>query len=624
MKLKRKLLAGLLTLCMAVGMAVPAFAANGPSSGDMSYAWVQLYDSSVAEPDGSYVLYSNGGEADTVEGAVYDKATNTITLTNYNHPEMTLATNEMGDDLKLHLVGDNHIAELVVWGFGWGGNLEITGDGSLTINENKTSQIAAIRFMAEGTQGLLKVGSNASVTAYKSAGENTYSAAFLSTTSSTLPFQGNLEAALTMTPDSGVEGEYAVGATVIYENEESYANRTWQLATKDNDGKLYGIYFFEANEYSEGQTDVFELVKVDGLASGNEYLAVAVSQTAGVAWPEGYTKDPEGKTVDANISNTTTMTLLQKDGETFYWGSDKIEYPPEGGVGTSWYSVYKGLTDKMEIVDHWGDKKEAVIAAPVEGMRNLTTDHKAIPEGYSQVMKKTGTFDYFCTNDVIKSVPVKDPVEPTPTPGDEGKIKDLTNSDTGVSISLTNGVPEGAKLYADTMATESVLESNPELKEELPGLLTVYQITVKDADGKTVEVKNNPMTVKIPMTDQLKGYKYYQAVYLGDPLERFDAVVEGDFLVFETTHLSQYAILGSNTPFETSEKPTDPTTPTDPTDPTDPAKPEQPGKPSEKTESPQTGDNSNMFLWVALLFASGGVLTVLGVTDKRKKKGIAK
>ena len=84
------------------------------------------------------------------------------------------------------------------------------------------------------------------------------------------------------------------------------------LPQKDNDGKLYGIYFFEANEYSEGQTDVFELVKVDGLASGNEYLAVAVSKTAGVAWPEGYTKDPEGKTVDAKISNTMNMTLLQK------------------------------------------------------------------------------------------------------------------------------------------------------------------------------------------------------------------------------------------------------------------------------------------------------------------------
>ena len=605
MKLKRKLLAGLLTLCMAVGMAVPAFAANGPSSGDMSYAWVQLYDSSVAEPDGSYVLYSNGGEADTVEGAVYDKATNTITLTNYNHPEMTLATNEMGDDLKLHLVGDNHIAELVVWGFGWGGNLEITGDGSLTINENKTSQIAAIRFMAEGTQGLLKVGSNASVTAYKSAGENTYSAAFLSTTSSTLPFQGNLEAALTMTPDSGVEGEYAVGATVIYEDEESYANRTWQLATKDNDGKLYGIYFFEANEYSEGQTDVFELVKVDGLASGNEYLAVAVSQTAGVAWPEGYTKDPEGKTVDAKISNIKTMTLLQKDGETFYWGSDKIEYPPEGGEGTPWYSVYKGLTDKMEIVDYWGDKKEAVIAAPVEGMRNLTKDHKAIPEGYSQVMKKTGTFDYFCTNDVIKAVPVKDPVEPTPTPGDEGKIKDLTNSDTGVSISLTNGVPEGATLSADTIAQESVLSSRPELKEQLPGLLSIYDISVRK-DGKALEIRDNPMTVKIPMNDHLKGYKYYQAVYLGDPLERFDAVVEGDFLVFETTHLSQYAILGSNTPFSTSTVQDEEQTGA--------------GDQSSDTTSPQTGDSSNMMLWIGLLAASGAGVYGMTLYSRKKKE----
>ena len=173
MKLKRKLLAGLLTLCMAVVMAVPAFAANGPSSGDYSSAYLRLGNSE----DGYQTLFANSGQIDDVSGAVYDKASNTVTLTNYNNPTNILVANEMGDDLKLHLVGDNHIAELAVWGFGWGGNLEITGDGSLTINENKTSQTAAIRFMAEGTQGLLKVGSNASVTAYKSAGENTYSAA---------------------------------------------------------------------------------------------------------------------------------------------------------------------------------------------------------------------------------------------------------------------------------------------------------------------------------------------------------------------------------------------------------------------------------------------------------------
>ena len=139
----------------------------------------------------------------------------------------------------------------------------------------------------------------------------------------------------------------------------------------------------------------------------------------------------------------------------------------------------------------------------------------------------------------------------------EKNVTELTNSETGVSISLTDGVPEDATLSADTIAQESVLESRPELKEELPGLLSIYDISVRQ-NGETLEIKDNPMTVKIPLNDHLKGYKYYQAVYLGDPLERFDAVVEGDFLVFETDHLSQYAILGSNTPFETSEKPTDP------------------------------------------------------------------
>lgn len=228
----------------------------------------------------------------------------------------------------------------------------------------------------------------------------------------------------------------------------------------------------------------------------------------------------------------------------------------------------------------------------------------------------------------------------------EKNVTELTNSDTNVSISLTDGVPEDATLSADTIAQESVLESRPELKEELPGLLSIYDISVRQ-NGETLEIKDNPMTVKIPLNDHLKGYKYYQAVYLGDPLERFDAVVEGDFLVFETDHLSQYAILGSNTPFETSEKPTDPTDPTDPTtptdptdpagptdpttptdpadpaDPTDPAKPEQQGKPSEQIESPQTGDSSNMALWISLMMVScGGVLGMLFY--KRKKTAAGK
>ena len=49
--------------------------------------------------------------------------------------------------------------------------------------------------------------------------------------------------------------------------------------------------------------------------------------------------------------------------------------------------------------------------------------------------------------------------------------------------------------------------------------------------------------------------------------------------------------------------------------------PTEPGKPTD-SDSPQTGDNSNMILWIALLFISGGVLTGVTVFDKRKRHSV--
>ena len=56
-------------------------------------------------------------------------------------------------------------------------------------------------------------------------------------------------------------------------------------------------------------------------------------------------------------------------------------------------------------------------------------------------------------------------------------------------------------------------------------------------------------------------------------------------------------------------------------EPTDPAKPEQQGKPSGQTKSPQTGDSSNMMLWIGLMLASCG--GVLGMLFYRRKKAAA-
>ena len=58
--------------------------------------------------------------------------------------------------------------------------------------------------------------------------------------------------------------------------------------------------------------------------------------------------------------------------------------------------------------------------------------------------------------------------------------------------------------------------------------------------------------------------------------------------------------------------PTDPTTPPDPTRPTE-------TNPDTGVTSPQTGDNSNMLLWVALLVVSGAGVIGTTVYSKRKR-----
>ena len=67
-----------------------------------------------------------------------------------------------------------------------------------------------------------------------------------------------------------------------------------------------------------------------------------------------------------------------------------------------------------------------------------------------------------------------------------------------------------------------------------------------------------------------------------------------------------------------------PTEPTDPTKPTNPSKPDdttKPGSTNGSEKSPQTGDNSNMMLWFAVLFVSGfGVLGTVIYGKKRKNK----
>ena len=107
------------------------------------------------------------------------------------------------------------------------------------------------------------------------------------------------------------------------------------------------------------------------------------------------------------------------------------------------------------------------------------------------------------------------------------------------------------ELYAGVMEAESLLEEKPELKEVLDGLLSVYEISIRQ-NGEPVEIKDSAMTVRIPMNSHLEGYAHYQAVRVDGEPERIEAKAEDGSLVFEAGGPGRYAVLGSDTPFSVS------------------------------------------------------------------------
>ena len=65
------------------------------------------------------------------------------------------------------------------------------------------------------------------------------------------------------------------------------------------------------------------------------------------------------------------------------------------------------------------------------------------------------------------------------------------------------------------------------------------------------------MKIKIALPEELKGYNKYEVVYIldGEIKERLPATIEEGYLVFETTHLSEYGVIAENVKEETINNP---------------------------------------------------------------------
>lgn len=84
-------------------------------------------------------------------------------------------------------------------------------------------------------------------------------------------------------------------------------------------------------------------------------------------------------------------------------------------------------------------------------------------------------------------------------------------------------------------------------------LVSFYDVNVYNGK-KIVSMKNGKYTLKIKISDIKDQYDNYQIIYVNDDgeiEEYIDGVIEGEYIVFETTHLSQYGVIA--TPVEKVE-----------------------------------------------------------------------
>lgn len=211
-----------------------------------------------------------------------------------------------------------------------------------------------------------------------------------------------------------------------------------------------------------------------------------------------------------------------------------------------------------------------------------------------------GTFDKPKTEQYSTSMVVKEVAAP------ESSDTNFVDTDTNVTVEFTNPLPEGSQI------TVEFKDVNNDAYEGIDNLLAVVDISALK-DGNIIPISDNLMEIQIPLSEEMQGYKYYQVAYLedGQIVEKINAIVKGDILVFVTDHLSEYAILGSNTPFVDDE--TDQTTVAKATN-TNSSSTDNQTETSAST--PITGDSTDVMALMLLMTVAGVTMVAAGVKKK--------
>ena len=484
-----------LAVSAAVSFAVPQVkAANGPcDTGDWAYAYIN-----VRNGEESNLLFSSEG-TNSIDGMSYDRESNTLTLNNYKSSTTVIVTNMMGDDFKINLVGDNEIGSIGSYGDAWGGSINISGNGSLVINADKSDDYG-IAFFAEGTNSVLSVADTCNVTIYSGSKAVVYTSDNL--TNKPIKDNGTLKENVTYNVSHPLEISRLCAR--YYEYDPYTTNIVYKNETDNT-----SLYYIKELIYIEPAKVTYTLYKLTTKkAMGDVYYADKVGEYDNI--PAGYTKttldNPISYYESDSGSGGTSQVIINTATNEKYVSAYVYENK------TSYYRICK-LLEKLGVDERSNDELWLIDYDNPVATYNPVVGSDNLPDGYKyDGTEIEGLYNVECVADKLTFTFAK---------GTMSEVSQVAIYD--FSTAITSDIKEAGDMPADV--TEDIFVSK-----------IVYNYS---------GVLPATASIKLNVGKAYAGQTLYYSQLLDDGtiISMMSAVVDNDgYMTVEQDHCSTYLI----------------------------------------------------------------------------------
>ena len=155
-----------------------------------------------------------------------------------------------------------------------------------------------------------------------------------------------------------------------------------------------------------------------------------------------------------------------------------------------------------------------------------------------------------------------------------------------------NGDVKASVTFEKEFDNDYVLDTKKvEVSKNLSAKNVKYIVDINVLEnGEIVKINDTKMKIRINLPEELKGYKKYEVVYIKDNQiqETIPATIEDGYIIFETTHLSEYGIIATEKNANTN------------------------------VENPKTGDNIALYIVTSIVSMIG--ITGLGLYGYKRKQ----